>query len=512
MKTMNTKLNVTTPTDEYFRSHLPNQHENGGRRWLYPRATSGRFTRWRTVVAGGLLLALLAGPFVWVDGHPLFLFNVLERRFIFFGVTFWPQDFYLVAIGLITFVVFVALFTVVYGRVFCGWACPQTIFMEMVFRPIERWIEGDYKARQRLDAAPWTVEKVVKKLVKHSVFFLISFVIGNTFLAYLIGRDEWLSLITDSPGQHLAGFIAMLAFTGVFYVVFAYLREIVCTTICPYGRLQGVLLDKNSLIVAYDYVRGEPRGKKQRNDRQDADSDKLVSAGRIPFPLPLAPRSAPTGDCVDCKLCVHVCPTGIDIRNGTQMECINCTACMDACDEVMSKINRPQGLIRMDSQQGIETRQPFRFTGRILAFTAVLTVLLAVLSFLLSSRPTLDVTVLRAPGQLFQREPNGRIANLYSVEVINKTYQVLPIRFRLNRPDAVLRFVQPLNQIQPGELTKTMFFITLPEKSIRADRTNLLIDVLTADTVVDQIETTFLGPVSTSERANQGKADVSPTH
>jgi len=478
---MNTEL--TSPVDDYFRSHLPNQNDTGGRKWLYPRATSGRYTRWRNVVAWVLLAALFAGPFLWVDGHPLFLFNVLERRFIFFGVTFWPQDFYLVAIGLVTFVVFIALFTVVFGRVFCGWACPQTIFMEMVFRKIESWIEGDFRAKQRLDASPWTTEKILKKTTKHGVFLLISFIISNTFLAYLIGRDQLLTIILDNPANHLAGLTAMLAFTGVFYAVFAYLREIVCTTICPYGRLQSVLLDKSSLIVAYDYIRGEPRGKKLRTETE---------APGIPLtPLPVA---TPKGDCIDCKLCIHVCPTGIDIRNGTQMECINCTACMDVCDEVMVKVDRPLGLIRMDSQQGIETRQPFRFTTRILAYTGVLAVLIAVLAFMLLSRSALDVTVLRAPGQLFQREADGQIANLYSVEVINKTYRVLPIRFRLNNPDAKLRFVQPLTQTRPGELFKTMFFITLPEKAVHQTNTPLTLDVLSGNEVMDQIETNFLGP------------------
>ncbi|MGF7217327.1 cytochrome c oxidase accessory protein FixG [Spirosoma lacussanchae] len=487
-----------TPVDDYFRSHLPNQYEQGGRKWLYPRATSGWYTRWRTAVAIVLLLALLAGPFVWVDGHPLFLFNILERRFIFFGVTFWPQDFYLVAIGLITFIVFVTLFTVVYGRVFCGWACPQTIFMEMVFRRIESWIEGDFKARQRLDAGPWTAEKMLKKTAKHALFFLISFVIGNTFLAYIIGRDQWLTLITDRPSQHWAGLTAMLAFTGVFYAVFAYLREIVCTTICPYGRLQSVLLDKHSLVVAYDYVRGEPRGKKQREQiTQDTGS----GGGRLEPPVVAAHASAPRplpqtpkGDCVDCKLCVQVCPTGIDIRNGTQMECINCTACMDACDEVMHRIDRPQGLIRMDSLTGIETREPFRSTTRIKAYSGVLLALLAVLGGLLGTRPALDTTVLRAPGQLFQREANGRVANLYSVEVINKTYQPMPVRFRLSHPAARLRFVQPLAAVRPGELTKTMFFITLPETAIRQSNTPLTIDILSGNTLIDQVETNFLGP------------------
>lgn len=463
--------NPTSP-DAYFRSHLPNQRDDGGRKWLYPRATTGRFTRWRTAVAVVLVAALLAGPFVWVDGHPLFLFNVPDRRFIVFGVPFWPQDFYLVAIGLITFVVFIALFTVVYGRVFCGWACPQTIFMEMIFRPVERWIEGDYTARQRLDAGPWTTGKVLKKTAKHAVFLLISFLIGNTFLAYLIGRDAWWRLVTDSPANHLGGLLAMLGFTAVFYAVFAYLREIVCTTICPYGRLQSVLLDKNSLIVAYDYIRGEPRGA-----------------------LKKAAPAAPKGDCVDCKLCVQVCPTGIDIRNGTQMECVNCTLCIDACDAIMTKINQPTGLIRLDSQEGIETRQPFRLTARIGAYSGVLLVLVVALAYLLMSRPILDVTVLRAPGQLFQHESNGRIANLYSVAVINKTYRPLPVQFRLNQPGAQLRFVQPLAVAGPGEEAKTMFFISLPATTIRQSSTPLTVEVVSKGSIISRINTTFMGPM-----------------
>ncbi|WP_421826966.1 cytochrome c oxidase accessory protein CcoG [Larkinella sp.] len=482
------KTNVALPPSD-FRDTLPTADASGGRRWLYPRETTGRFTRWRTVVAVVLLIVLFAGPFVWIDGHPLFLFNVLERRFIFFGVPFWPQDFYLVAFGLIAFIVFVALFTVVYGRVWCGWACPQTIFMEMVFRKIEGWIEGDYNARKRLDASPWTTEKVVKKGLKHGVFFLISFAISNTFLAYIIGRDQWLTLITDNPAKHLAGLSAIVVFTGVFYLVFAWLREIVCTTICPYGRLQGVLLDKNSLIVAYDYIRGEPRGKKHR---AEGDGQGIYTERNT---LPVSPSSKPKGDCIDCKLCVQVCPMGIDIRNGTQLECINCTLCIDVCDSVMDKIELPQGLIRMDSQANIEQGKPFRFTARILAYSGVLLVLLGIIGFLLVSRPVVDVTVLRAPGQLYQHETGGKVSNLYLVEVINKTYQTLPVQFRLSRTDANLRFVQPLSSVPAGELTKGMFFIDLPEKTIRQNSTPLHIDVLAGNEVVDQIETTFLGPV-----------------
>ncbi|MEZ0487287.1 cytochrome c oxidase accessory protein CcoG [Fibrella aquatica] len=482
-----------TPVDDYFRSHLPNQTEAGGRKWLYPKATNGRYTNWRMVVSWVLLACLFAGPMIWIDGHPLFLFNVLERRFIFFGVTFWPQDFYLVAIGLITFIVFVVLFTVVFGRVFCGWACPQTIFMEMVFRKVEGWIEGDFRAQQRLDASPWTTEKVVKKTAKHTVFFLISFLISNTFLAYLIGRDQLLTIITDSPGNHLVGLFAILIFTGVFYLVFARLREIVCTTICPYGRLQGVMLDKNSLTVAYDFIRGEPRGKKVRDDGRGVTGEGVHAEFLHPSPLALHP--SPKGDCIDCKLCVHVCPTGIDIRDGIQLECINCTACMDACDEVMDKIERPRGLIRIDSLNNIEQSVPFRVTGRIMAYSSVLLVLLGLIGYLLASREPLDLTVLRAPGQLYQRGEGQVISNLYSLEVINKTYKPMKLDIHASRADAKLRFVQPLGTLAPGTLTKVMFFIDLPEQTIKQNSTPLTLDVATNGEVLHNIKTTFLGPV-----------------
>ncbi|GAA4406877.1 cytochrome c oxidase accessory protein CcoG [Nibrella viscosa] len=467
------------PAQDTFRNHLSNAGEHGGRKWLHPRVIKGSLYRWRTVVAWVLLAALFAGPFLSYNGHPLFMFNVLERQFIFFGVTFWPQDFHLMAIGLITFIVFITLFTVVYGRVWCGWACPQTIFMEMVFRKIEIWIEGDHNrtggpARKRLEAAPWTADKVMKKTAKHAIFFLISFAISNTFLAYIIGKDALLEIVTDNPANHLGGLASILIFTGAFYVVFAKLREIVCITICPYGRLQGVLLDKNSIVVAYDDVRGEPRGKIRKNEA----------------PIQLK------GDCIDCALCVHVCPTGIDIRNGTQLECIHCTACIDACDSVMDKVGRPRGLIRYDSPAGIQEKKPLRFTGRIMAYSGVLVALIAVLVFLLVSRTDIETTLLRAPGQLYQHEANGMIANLYTIELVNKTYRSVPVQFRLSRPDAVLRMVQPLTEVPANDIAKGVFFILLPEKSIHESSTKLELEVISGNKIIKRSTTSFLGPVN----------------
>ncbi|GAB3799604.1 cytochrome c oxidase accessory protein CcoG [Spirosoma humi] len=479
---MTTEFNdFETPVDAYRRQAAA-EPSSGKRQWLYPREVKGRYYRWRTGVAWLLLALFFGGPFLSRDGQPLFLFNVLERKFNFFGVTFWPQDFHLVAIGMLAFIVFISLFTVVYGRVWCGWACPQTVFMEMVFRKIEMAIEGDFKARRRLDAAPWTMEKLLKKGTKYTVFFLISFVISNTFLAYIIGKDALLDIVRDDPMNHLGGLSAILIFTVVFYAVFAWLREIVCTTICPYGRLQGVLLDRKSVVVAYDELRGEPRGKKQKVT--PAISSTLQ-------PLTVAPK----GDCIDCKLCVQVCPTGIDIRKGIQMECISCTACIDACDDVMDKIDRPRGLIRHDSLAGIQTRSPWRFSGRMLAYSLVLLLIMGVWGYLLAGRADLETTVLRAPGQLFQRESGGRVSNLYLVEVVNKTHHPRPVTFRVTYPGAQLKMVQPLARVPADELAKGMFFILLPEKAIHQNSTPVEIEILSGGVVLDTIKTTFLGPI-----------------
>ncbi|MGV3509635.1 MAG: cytochrome c oxidase accessory protein CcoG, partial [Sphingobacteriaceae bacterium] len=378
-----------------------------GREWIYPKLIKGKLYQYRNWLSYILLGLMFAGPFIKLNGEQLILLNILERKFVFFGVVFWPQDFHIFVLAMITFIVFIILFTVVFGRVWCGWACPQTIFMEMLFRKIEFWIEGDAVKQRKLDASPLTVEKFAKKTAKHSLFALISFLIANVFLSYIIGLEELIRIISEPVSQHIYGFIAIVVFTITFYLVFARLREIVCTTICPYGRLQGVLLDNKSLVVAYDYERGEPRGKLKRDE---------------PFDTSL-------GDCIDCSVCVQVCPTGIDIREGTQLECINCTLCIDACDMVMEKINRPKRLIGFKSQEQISSKQPFKFSKRIYGYAAILTVLCSVLTFLLISRSAIETVILRAGGTLYQERPDGTVSNLYNAELVNKTAH--PIKFKL---------------------------------------------------------------------------------
>ncbi len=461
-----------------FRDHLSNVTDNGKRIWIYPRIVKGKLYQYRTYFSW-LLLGLLFGlPWVEIEGHPLFMFNVIERQFVFFGVTFFPQDFHLVAIGLLTVIVFVILFTVIFGRVWCGWACPQTIFMEMLFRKIETWIEGDYKAQRKLDESPLTTEKLLKKTAKHSIFFVLSFLIANTFLAYIIGKKALLAIITDNPLEHLTGLFAITIFTAVFYFVFARFRELVCIVVCPYGRLQGVLLDKKSIIVAYDYLRGEPRGKMKKQDN----------------PLDTLKQTA-KGHCVDCNICVQVCPTGIDIRNGTQLECIGCTACIDACDEVMEKTHQPKGLIRYASLEGIEQGKKLQFNLRIGAYSAVLLALVSGLTYMLLNRNDIETTLLRTPGLTYQEEKTG-VSNLYNIEFLNKTTQQMPITLAVDDyPAAQIRLVGKPLLLKGGEITKGSFFIVIPKKDLKESRLKLYVKILSNGKEIDHVKTSFLGPM-----------------
>lgn len=463
-----------TQTSDNFRNQLGNTGEKGKRQWIYPKIIKGKFYRYRTVLSYVLLAFLFSAPFVKISGRPFMLFNILERKFILFGVPFWPQDFILFGLAMLTLIVFIVLFTAVYGRIFCGWICPQTIFLEMVFRKIENWIEGNANQQKKLDEQPWNREKVLKKTAKHVIFYFISFLIGNTFLAYIIGRDALFAIITDSPADHIGGLIAMLVFSTLFYLVFSKMRELVCIWACPYGRLQGVLLDTNSIVVAYDNVRGEPRGKLKKND------------------------PTPKGDCVDCGLCVDVCPTGIDIRNGTQLECVNCTACIDACDGVMDKINKPRGLIRYASLEGIKSGKNFHYNTRLKAYTVLLTILVGVFVFLLATRDVIEATVLRAPGQTFQQNETT-ITNLYNFELVNKTFEHIPVQLSVEKLDGAKIVMVGANggkiDVAQEDIFKGTFFIELPKDKVKRNKNTIYISVTSNGKEIERIKTSFLAPV-----------------
>ena len=445
--------------------------EEGSRKWIYPQIIKGKLYQYRNWVSYALLLLMFSGPFIKINGEQLILFNIIERKFVFFGVIFWPQDFYLFVLAMLTFMVFILLFTVVFGRVWCGWACPQTIFMEMLFRKIENWIEGNWVSQKKLNESPLSLEKVFKKGSKHIIFLLISFFIANIFLAYIIGSEELLKIITEPVENHIVGFISIIIFTGIFYFVFAFIREIVCTVICPYGRLQGVLLDNKSLIVAYNHERGEPRGKINHH----ANSDGL-------------------GDCIDCGVCVQVCPTGIDIRKGTQLECINCTACIDACDMVMEKIHRPKRLIGFMSEEQIVSKQPFSFGKRVYGYAAILLVMVSLLTVLIIRRSDIQATILRASGTLYQERTDGTVSNLYNAEVINKTSY--PVKFNLEPTEkgTKIQFIKKQDSLQKGEIAKLTFFIIRGQKQGLKYKSDIELNVISNGKLLEKVKTTFIAP------------------
>ncbi len=461
--------------DESFRDSIATVDKSGKRVWVFPKKPGGKWFNKRVLVGYTLLLVLFLGPFIRISGEPLLQIDVLERRFVIFGQTFWPQDIHLFVLAFITGVIFIALFTVAFGRLFCGWVCPQTVFMELVYRRIEYWIEGDWKQQQALNKEPWSLGKIGKKTLKHLLFFGVAFLIGNTFLAYIIGSDRLIDIMTSAPSEHLGGFIAMLVFSFLFYGVFAFLREQVCTTMCPYGRLQGVLLDRQSLVVAYDHVRGEGRAKFRKGEDRTA-------AGK--------------GDCIDCKACVHVCPTGIDIRNGTQLECVNCTACIDACNHMMESVDLPKGLIRFASEDGITAKKPWQFTIRMKAYTAVLTILISVILGLIIMRSDVEATVLRTPGMLFQEQPDGRISNLYNYKVVNKTSRSMPLRFELIGTPGEIKLVGKEIALDKAALAQGAMFIHLDHSALSGTKTKLTIGVYSGERLIEEVTTTFVGPIT----------------
>jgi cytochrome c oxidase accessory protein FixG len=459
-----------------FRDHISTADQQGRRKWLYPKKPTGRFFRARTWLSWLLLAVLFGGPFVKLNGNPLLMINVVERKFSVLGVIFWPQDNLVFALGFLLFLMGIAVFTAAFGRLWCGWTCPQTVLMEMVFRKIEYLIEGDAYRQRALDKQPWTGSKIARKMLKHGVFFALSFGVGNTLLAYIIGWDGLKPIITDDPRRHIAGLGFMLIFTLIFYGIFARFREQACTFICPYGRLQSTLLDENSIVVAYDYKRGERRGHLRTGESSAERSG----------------RGA--GDCIDCFKCVAVCPTGIDIRNGTQMECVNCTACIDACDEVMDKIGRPRGLVRFASLNGIERSEPLRITGRIIGYCLVLLLLGAGLVALLLTRSEVDVTLLRAPGVLFQQTPEGKISNLYLLKLTNKTHHQKPIELKLDNLSGKLTVLGGELDLPAEKQTEASVLIELAPEKLASGSTPIVVAVYCAGKKVDKIKTIFVGP------------------
>ncbi|MCF2487584.1 cytochrome c oxidase accessory protein CcoG [Dyadobacter sp. CY347] len=482
---MNTAQHVINDSDESFRDHFNAVNEDGKRNWFYPQKPTGKWhTRrvWFTVL---ILTLLFATPFIKFNDQPLLLFNVLERKFIIFGIFIGPQDYWLFGLTMLSFMVFIVLFTTIFGRLWCGWACPQTVFMEMVFRKIEYAIEGNATKQKLLNKAPWNTDKILRKTAKYTAFMIVSFLIANLLLSYVLGVDELSKIIREPIADHLPLFGGIIAFTAIFYFNFAWLRDQACTVVCPYGRLQGVLMDRNTINVAYDYERGEPRGKIHKNQERTE------------------------GDCVNCHQCVAVCPTGIDIRNGLQMECVNCTACIDACDNIMEKVGFEKGLIRYTSENAIVKKTNKLITPRVVGAMVMLVLLWSVLGFMVVSRTDTQTMLLRAQGSQYIENKDQSITNLYTFKIFNKTNHAIVPEIRLEGIRGKLIFAggrrsgasagksgskAPDLSLEPAGMVEGTVFIIVPGNELKKRKTTLKLTVYQDNKKLEEFETTFMAP------------------
>ncbi len=488
-----TEEKIIKDVEGSYRDSVATISKEGKRNYIMPKQPHGRLYTLRTWFSIFYLIIFFTLPFLKVHNEPLLMLNVLERKFIIFGMVFWPQDFFIFGIAMITFVVFVILFTVVFGRIFCGWACPQTIFMEMVFRKIEFWIDGDSQQQRLLRSMPWKGVKIWKRTLKFFVFFALSFVIANFFLAYLISMDELLGYL-EAPAEHVGTLVSLLIFTSVFFFVYWWFREQACIVVCPYGRLQGVLLDKNSIIVAYDHKRGEPRGKISKSFREENERNGIYLSDKHHAPGGMEEHHS-GGDCIDCYACVRVCPTGIDIRNGTQLECVNCTACVDACDSIMTSMHKPTGLVRYASENSITDQVHLKLTARIKGYIAVLCLLLSLLVFLLVSRTDLDARLMRTSGMTYTSLPDGRIANLYNLKLANKTHTDLTYTLKLENLKGDIEVVGNTTMfIKKEDYSHLQFFVKLNREEVKSWKTEVVIGMYENGKKIKTITAKFIGP------------------
>ena len=374
--------------------HTPTTiNQDGSRFFIHPSDVTGFFTRWRKAFALLLIGIYVLLPWIPINGNPAVFLDVINRRFHLFGLTFAAQDlwmafFFITGLGFSLFFV-----TALFGRIWCGWACPQTVFLEHVYRRIERWIDGDATARRKLDSAVWDSAKITKRVIKNLIFLVISGLIAHMFLAYFVSIPQLYSWMQNSPTEHWGAFVFMAVATVLIYGNFAWFREQLCIIICPYGRLQSALIDDDSVVIGYDEKRGEPRGPAKQEG---------------------------VGDCINCYRCVQVCPTGIDIRQGLQIECIGCANCIDACDAIMTKLNRPKGLVRYDSQTGLAGKTRRFIRPRIFIYAALM--LAGATAFTLSAMQlrSANMNVVRMTGRPYY-VTETKVRNQYMVRVINKT-------------------------------------------------------------------------------------------
>ncbi len=449
---------------------------DGTRFRIIPAEIKGFWKKRREVVYGFLIVLFLILPWTKINGVQTILLDIPNRKFALFGIKFWAHDAPMIFLLLALFVFGLTLVTSVWGRVWCGWACPQTVFIDFIYRRIERWIEGNYIERRRRDKAELSLEKVLRLSLKWFLFFLVSSAIAHSFAAYFVGSEPLVSWVYSGDiSTHQTTFWIVLFITAVLLFDFGWFREQFCIIMCPYGRFQSVLMDQRSLAVLYDEKRGEPR------------------KGALPL-------DKPRGDCVSCSRCVQVCPTGIDIRKGLQMECIACTACIDACDDIMRKVNKPEGLIKYSTVSGKKNQF---YKGRQLIYTVLTASSFIVLLYLVSTRKSVDVAILRAketPYQLIDTADGKRILNHFKLHSKNQSIHDLKQQIVLP-PDLNLEIKTQSNPyiVKAGESTTTHFFILFDSKILEASgskKINLTIKTVsevTEESILTQ-EISLIGP------------------
>lgn len=435
---------------------------DGSRNHVQPADVKGRFVRRRTWVYAALIAIYVALPFVKVGGRPAVFLDVPGRRFFLFGATFNAQDFWLVVFVLAALGFSLLFLTAWLGRVWCGWACPQTVFLEGVYRRIERWIEGPRQDRIRLSAGPWSWSKTWRKVAKHAAFALVSLILAHVFLSFFVSLGSLVEIVRRDPRENWVAFAWTMTVAGALYFDFAWFREQLCIVVCPYGRLQSAMQDDHSLVIGYDWKRGEPRSRIKRADRAARVSLPVVTGEPL---VAAAPALEAKGDCIECDRCVAVCPTGIDIRNGLQLECIGCAQCIDACDEVMIKVGRPTGLIRYDSQAGLAGKPKRTFRPRLAAYGAFLVVACAGLAIGLAGRTPFEANLLRVRGAPFVLAGED-VRNQFELHLVNKSPESAEFAIEVSVPhDATVTIPRTRITLDSLQSYRLPIFVVIPRES-----------------------------------------------